>query len=162
MNDEIGTPQGPQFAADRKVLLDQGRPDLRRAPADHQRARGSRSYRQLPAKDGGSPQQPDALSCWRDDPHDAAIDPDDVWFDCEVPLSADMVAIIGNKGSGKSALADMLALAGNTHCDPRHFSFLTKERFCERNGRIAKHFEVDTYWLDGIDNHEGAARRNRS
>ena len=29
-------------------------------------------------------------------------DPDHVWFDIEVPLSVDMVAIIGNKGSGNS------------------------------------------------------------
>ena len=76
-------------------------------------------------------------------------DPDHVWFDIDVPLSVDMVAIIGNKGSGKSALADILALAGNTHCDTKHFSFLTKERFCERNGRIAKDFEVTLRWLDG-------------
>jgi ABC-type lipoprotein export system ATPase subunit len=78
---------------------------------------------------------------------DAGID--DIWFDCEVPLNADMVAIIGNKGTGKSALADVLALAGNTHCDPGYFSFLTKDRFCERNGRIAKQFEVETLWADG-------------
>ncbi|MXX84852.1 MAG: hypothetical protein F4Y71_00150 [Acidobacteria bacterium] len=73
----------------------------------------------------------------------------DTWFDCCVPLSPDMVAIIGNKGSGKSALADIIALSGNTHCDPRHFSFLTKDRFCERNGRIAKRFEVRLTWADG-------------
>jgi predicted ATPase len=73
----------------------------------------------------------------------------DIWFDCDVPLNFDMVAIIGNKGSGKSALADVLALAGNTHCDPKYFSFLTKERFCERNGRIAKQFEVEATWEDG-------------
>ncbi len=76
-------------------------------------------------------------------------DPDHVWFDIEVPLSQDMVAVIGNKGSGKSALADILALAGNTHCDTKHFSFLTKERFCERNGRIAKDFDVTLQWADG-------------
>ena len=60
-----------------------------------------------------------------------------------------MVAIIGNKGSGKSALADVLALAGNTHCDPKYFSFLNKDRFCERNGRLATQFEVETLWEDG-------------
>lgn len=75
--------------------------------------------------------------------------PDGVWFDCHVPLNADMVAIIGNKGSGKSALADVLALAGNAHCDTDNYSFLTKERFCERNGRIAKHFEIELRWRDG-------------
>ena len=74
---------------------------------------------------------------------------DETWFDCELPLNCDMVAIIGNKGSGKSALADVLALAGNTHCEPKYFSFLNRERFCERNGRLAKQFEVETLWEDG-------------
>jgi ABC-type lipoprotein export system ATPase subunit len=76
-------------------------------------------------------------------------DTGDIWFDCEIPLNFDMVAIIGNKGSGKSALADVLALGGNAHCDSKYFSFLTKERFCERNGRIAKQFEVETFWENG-------------
>jgi predicted ATPase len=75
----------------------------------------------------------------------------DTWFDCELPLSADMVAIIGNKGSGKSALADILALAGNTHCDPEHFSFLVKNRFCERGGKLARQFEVRPVWADGTE-----------
>lgn len=78
----------------------------------------------------------------------ADAETDEVWFDCRIPLNSDMVAIIGNKGTGKSALADVLALAGNTHCDPQYFSFLTKERFCERNGRIAKQFEVETVWAE--------------
>ena len=36
------------------------------------------------------------------------------WFDCSLPLNQDMVAIIGNKGSGKSALSDTLGLLGDT------------------------------------------------
>lgn len=79
----------------------------------------------------------------------ATADIDDEWFDCDIPLNSDMVSIIGNKGSGKSALADILALAGNAHCDPAHFSFLTKDRFCEKNGRIAKNYEVVSTWADG-------------
>lgn len=78
----------------------------------------------------------------------ADADTDEIWFDCEIPLNFDMVAIIGNKGTGKSALADVLALAGNTHCDQKYFSFLTKDRFCERNGRIAKQFEIETVWAE--------------
>ncbi len=31
----------------------------------------------------------------------ADADIEDVWFDCNIPLNFDMVAIIGNKGSGK-------------------------------------------------------------
>lgn len=79
----------------------------------------------------------------------ASADIDDTWFECKIPINFDMVAVIGNKGTGKSALADVLALAGNTHCDPKYFSFLTKDRFCERNGRIAKQFEAETVWEDG-------------
>lgn len=81
----------------------------------------------------------------------ASADTSDTWFDCELPLNADMVAIIGNKGSGKSALADILALAGNTHCDAEHFSFLVKNRFCERSGKLAKQFEVRSIWADGTE-----------
>jgi len=81
----------------------------------------------------------------------ADADTPDTWFDCELPLNADMVAIIGNKGSGKSALADIMALAGNTHCDPVHFSFLVKDRFCERSGKLAKQFTVRPVWADGSE-----------
>ncbi len=81
----------------------------------------------------------------------ADADTADTWFDSDLPLNADMVAIIGNKGSGKSALADILAVSGNTHCDPTHFSFLNKTRFCERNGKLAKQFEARPVWKDGME-----------
>ena len=81
----------------------------------------------------------------------ADADTPDTWFDCDLPLNSDMVAIIGNKGSGKSALADILALAGNTHCDSNHFSFLVKDRFCERSGKLARQFEVRPIWADGTE-----------
>jgi hypothetical protein len=45
------------------------------------------------------------------------------WFDVEVPLNFDLVAIIGNKGSGKSALSDIVALAGSSK-NHECFSFL--------------------------------------
>lgn len=81
----------------------------------------------------------------------ADADTPGIWFDCELPVNADMVAIIGNKGSGKSALADILALAGNTHCELANFSFLNKQRFCERNGKLAKQFEATLVWIDGTE-----------
>jgi ABC-type lipoprotein export system ATPase subunit len=69
------------------------------------------------------------------------------WFDCSLPLSAELVAIIGNKGSGKSALADVLGLLGNT---PRHrsFSFLNPDRFRDPKGNKARHFEANLSWAD--------------
>ena len=42
------------------------------------------------------------------------------WFDCTVPFNHGLVAIIGNKGSGKSALAHILGLLG-TPTPPMHF-----------------------------------------
>ena len=59
-----------------------------------------------------------------------------------------MIAIIGNKGSGKSALADILALAGDTsRCED--FSFLDKKKFREK--KLADNFEVTVRWEDGTE-----------
>lgn len=67
-----------------------------------------------------------------------------VWFkDISVPFSPELTAIIGNKGSGKSALADIIALCSNV--DNGRFSFLNKEKFCKDNladnffGTLQKH-----------------------
>ena len=73
----------------------------------------------------------------------------DIWFDgCKVPLNADLVAIIGNKGSGKSALADVLALIGNSQ-QHAHFSFLKPDRFRGKSGEPARQFEGELRWLAG-------------
>lgn len=70
------------------------------------------------------------------------------WLDkCKLPLNPDLVAIIGNKGSGKSALADVIALLGNSR-QKAHFSFLKKERFRGKSGEPAKHFEGTLTWCD--------------
>lgn len=67
--------------------------------------------------------------------------------DCNILLNSDLVAIIGNKGSGKSALADVLALLGNSQ-QGKHFSFLQKNRFKGKTGEPAKHFHGKLTWLD--------------
>jgi predicted ATPase len=73
----------------------------------------------------------------------------DTWFDgCAIPFNADLVAIIGNKGSGKSALADVLALVGNSQ-QHAHFSFLKADRFRGKAGEPARQFEGKLDWLAG-------------
>lgn len=70
------------------------------------------------------------------------------WFNVELPLSSDLVAIIGNKGGGKSALSDVVALAGDTK-NHAGFSFLNGKRFRSPKGRLAQHFVASLGWLDG-------------
>jgi ABC-type lipoprotein export system ATPase subunit len=71
---------------------------------------------------------------------------EEVWFDCLVPINNDLVAIIGNQGNGKSALTDILALCGNTKT--RAFSFLTPEKFCDKDKK-ASSFMATLKWEDG-------------
>lgn len=70
------------------------------------------------------------------------------WFDSEIPLNPDLVAIIGNKGSGKSALSDIIALVGNTRHHSK-FSFLKSTRFRSPKRKFASHFTGEISWLDG-------------
>lgn len=70
------------------------------------------------------------------------------WFNTEIPLNPDLVAIIGNKGSGKSALSDIIALVGNTRHHQK-FSFLKDTRFRSPKRKFASHFVGELSWLDG-------------
>ncbi|MEQ1670872.1 MAG: TrlF family AAA-like ATPase, partial [Hyphomicrobium sp.] len=72
--------------------------------------------------------------------------PGESWFDQTVPVNSGLVAIIGNKGSGKSALADAIALAGNAHSE--RLSFLTSERF-RRPPNRSGHYQATLTWLSG-------------
>ncbi|MCC8991995.1 MAG: hypothetical protein LM514_05350 [Streptococcus sp.] len=70
------------------------------------------------------------------------------WFDASLPLNNELVAVIGNKGSGKSALSDILGLLGNT---PRYeaFSFLTPAKFRRPKNNKSRQFEASLTWADG-------------
>lgn len=70
------------------------------------------------------------------------------WFDVDIPLNQDLVAIIGNKGSGKSALSDIIALVGNTRHHQK-FSFLKTNRFRNPKTKFAQHFVGELRWRDG-------------
>jgi ABC-type lipoprotein export system ATPase subunit len=72
------------------------------------------------------------------------------WLDgTKIHLNPELVAIIGNKGSGKSALADVIALLGNSR-QKEHFSFLTKNRFRGKSGEPAKHFTGSLTWCHSV------------
>lgn len=70
------------------------------------------------------------------------------WFDGEVPLNHGLIAIIGNKGGGKSALADVIALLGYTQ-NSAHFSFLNKGRFLHPKLKLGSMFKATARWHSG-------------
>jgi len=70
----------------------------------------------------------------------------EIWFDCTVPFNHELTAIIGNKGSGKSALSDTLGLLGNS-AHNESFSFLHIDKFKKQNK--AKNFEATLNWESG-------------
>jgi ABC-type lipoprotein export system ATPase subunit len=72
--------------------------------------------------------------------------PGELWFDNDVPFNTGMVAIIGNKGKGKSALTDILGLLCNTkqHGD---FTFLSDSNFRQPKNNKAKHFQATLTWV---------------
>lgn len=73
------------------------------------------------------------------------------WFSkVEIPINPELTAIIGNKGSGKSALADIIGLLGDSRQDS-HFSFLSdipKNRKFRQPG-YAENFMAEVAWVSG-------------
>lgn len=71
------------------------------------------------------------------------------WFSgTDLPLNPDLVAVIGNKGSGKSGLAEVLALAGNSKAH-EFFTFLVDTRFKSGSTQRASEFEAKLTWRNG-------------
>lgn len=70
------------------------------------------------------------------------------WFNGSIAFNPGLIAIVGNKGSGKSALADTIGLLGATK-NAESFSFLGKERFRHPTAGYAKHFEATIEWESG-------------
>jgi ABC-type lipoprotein export system ATPase subunit len=67
------------------------------------------------------------------------------WFNSEIQINTGLVAIIGNKGSGKSALGDIIGLLGNSR-QQEDFSFLNSDKFKKLPDNRAKHFEAKLKW----------------
>lgn len=68
-------------------------------------------------------------------------------FAADVPFNPGFIVVIGNKGQGKSALLDSIALAANSD-RYEDFSFLNGKRFCASGG-VAGQYEAVITWADG-------------
>ena len=75
-----------------------------------------------------------------------------VWFkDVQIDFNKELVAIIGNKGSGKSALSDVIGVLGNTHnAGTKHenLSFLNAKKLKFRKKGFAENFQAELVWED--------------
>ncbi len=84
-----------------------------------------------------------------------------IWFkNIDIPFNNELVAIIGNKGSGKSALTDIIGLLGNTHNageKNKNLTFLKSPKFRKRG--FAENFEAKLIWADNKD--EGSTSLNQ-
>jgi ABC-type lipoprotein export system ATPase subunit len=72
----------------------------------------------------------------------------ETWFkDIQIPLNPGLVAVIGNKGSGKSALTDIMALCADT--TNQNWSFLTPSKFrLPKPYNRSKQTEASIQWFD--------------
>ena len=73
------------------------------------------------------------------------------WFkNVNIELNPELVAIIGNKGSGKSALVDIISLLGNSHQE-ENFSFLSNKKSNKkfRQRGYSENFTAELKWQSG-------------
>lgn len=86
----------------------------------------------------------------RIDKETASSHAEESWFrDIHIDINHELVAIIGNKGSGKSALADIIGLVGNSK-NHDHFSFLNVNKFRRPRENKASHFVGTIQWVSGL------------
>ena len=72
--------------------------------------------------------------------------PDHRLFRHDLPLNSGFVAVVGNKGQGKSALLDCIALGGNSSRDGE-FAFLSSTRFLKpANQKTAREYTTELIW----------------
>lgn len=71
----------------------------------------------------------------------------DNWFDFDIPINSGLTTIIGNKGSGKSALSDIIGHFCQSQAI-KHASFLHSERFRNSPKNLANDYQGAIRWLD--------------
>lgn len=77
-----------------------------------------------------------------------AKNPLENWFDFEIPMNNGLIAIIGNKGSGKSALSDIIGHLCKSK-SMKEASFLNPDRFRKLPKNLANDYTGTIKWLDG-------------
>jgi len=61
------------------------------------------------------------------------------WFkDINIPLNHELISIIGNKGKGKSAIAEIIGLCGNSRVRESDLSFLNMQKF--KKSKLSQNF----------------------
>lgn len=81
-----------------------------------------------------------------------------IWFKMDKPiyLNPFMVSIIGNKGSGKSALADIISYLGNSY-KMGYASFLCKNRFLKPQTKYGEDFSAS---MNRFEENEAIRKKN--
>lgn len=75
--------------------------------------------------------------------------PDAQWFaDTEITANPELIAVIGNRGMGKSALLDVVALSGNSSRPTTDLTFLSEFQKAAR-GNLASSFLARLTWASG-------------
>ena len=79
----------------------------------------------------------------------------EIWFEnMEINFNGGLVAIIGKKGNGKSAIADILGLCANSKNNKEDLSFLHKDKFKSPRANKARDFKATLFWQDGSHTNE--------
>lgn len=74
----------------------------------------------------------------------------EIWFDDEIPFNIGLTAIIGNKGSGKSALSDILGYLCSCK-NMEYASFLNHKRFRKEDKHYSDDYTCTLTWCDGCN-----------
>lgn len=69
------------------------------------------------------------------------------WFNIDLLLNPGLITIIGNKGSGKSALSDIIGLGCNSK-NMIEASFLHEDRFRKKPKNLANDYNGEVKWKD--------------
>ncbi len=73
------------------------------------------------------------------------------WFDCDIKINPYMTTIIGNKGSGKSALSDIISLVSRSK-NIEYASFIDAGRFKHKPENYAADYTATIGWSDDKTN----------